>query len=42
MYDAVDARRPTLAQLHSKRIKPLDFEQLRAVAHYLAGMDSDR
>ena len=36
MYDSVDGRRPTLTQLHSKVIKPLDFEQLRAVAAFLA------
>lgn len=39
MYDSVDARRPALAQLHSKRIKPLDFEQLRAIANYLSRID---
>ena len=36
MYDAVDGRRPALPQLHSKRIAPLDFNQVRAVADYLA------
>jgi cytochrome c553 len=36
MYDSVDTRRPALAQLHSKRIKPLEFEQLRAIANFLA------
>jgi len=36
MYDAVDERRPTLARLHSERIKPLDFEQLHAVAEFLS------
>lgn len=40
MYDAVDGRRPTLAQLHSQRIKPLDFEQLHAVADYLSQLGS--
>jgi cytochrome c553 len=39
MYDSVDGRRPSLAQLHSKRIKPLDFEQLRAIASYLSQLD---
>jgi cytochrome c553 len=39
MYDSVDGRRPSLAQLHSKRIKPLDFEQLRAIANFLSRMD---
>jgi cytochrome c553 len=36
MYDAVDGRRPALSRLHGKRIAPLDFEQIRAVADYLA------
>jgi len=36
MYDAVDGRRPALPALHSKRIAPLDFEQVRAVADFLA------
>jgi cytochrome c553 len=40
MYDAVDDRRPALARLHSARIKPLDFEQLRAVANYLSQVGS--
>jgi cytochrome c553 len=39
MYDSVDGRRPSLAQLHAKRIKPLDFEQLRAIADYLARIE---
>lgn len=39
MYDSVDGRRPTLAQLHSKRIKPLDFEQLRAIADFLSRVE---
>jgi cytochrome c553 len=36
MYDAVDGRRPALPRLHSRRIAPLDFEQVRAVSDYLA------
>jgi cytochrome c553 len=32
MYDAVDGRRPALPRLHSERIAPLDFEQVRAVS----------
>ena len=36
MYDAVDGRRPALSRLHSKRLAPLDFEQIRAVSDYLA------
>jgi cytochrome c553 len=40
MYDAVDGRRPTLTRLHSKRIKPLDFEQLHAVADFLSQLGS--
>jgi cytochrome c553 len=39
MYDSVDGRRPSLAQLHAKRIKPLDFEQLRAIADFLARVE---
>jgi cytochrome c553 len=40
MYDAVDGRRPTLTRLHSQRIKPLDFEQLHAVADYISQLDA--
>ena len=40
MYDAVDGRRPTLTQLHSQKIKPLDFEQLHAVADFLSQLGS--
>jgi cytochrome c553 len=36
MYDAVDGRRPALPRLHSERIAPLDFQQVRAVSDYLA------
>jgi cytochrome c553 len=36
MYDAVDGRRLTLPRLHSQRIEPLDFEQVRAISDYLA------
>jgi cytochrome c553 len=36
MYDAVDGRRPTLPALHSQRIEPLDYEQVRSVADFLA------
>jgi cytochrome c553 len=36
MYDAVDGRRPALSRLHSKRIAPFDFEQVRAISDYLA------
>lgn len=36
MYDAVDGRRMTLPRLHSKRIAPLDFEQVRAVSDFLS------
>ena len=42
MYDAVDGRRPALAQLHSQRIKPLDFEQLHAVAGFLSQLGSGK
>lgn len=36
MYDAVDGRRVTLPKLHSQRIAPLDFQQVRAVSDYLS------
>jgi cytochrome c553 len=36
MYDSVDERRPRLALLHTGSVKPLDFEQLRAVAEFLS------
>ena len=39
MYDAVDGRRPALPRLHSQRIAPLDFQQVRAVADFLARID---
>ena len=39
MYDAVDGRRPTLPQLHSKKIAPLDFEQVRAISDFLSRID---
>jgi cytochrome c553 len=39
MYDAVDQRRPALAQLHSKHIKPLNFEELRDIAIFLSRVD---
>lgn len=44
MYDAVDGRRPALPRLHSQRIAPLDFQQVRAVSDYLAriGWDSGK
>jgi cytochrome c553 len=41
MYDAVDGRRPALPPLHSQRIEPLDFEQVRAVSDYLARVGRD-
>jgi len=36
MYDAVDGRRPALPRLHSSRIAPLDFNEVRAVSDYLS------
>jgi cytochrome c553 len=39
MYDAVDGRRPTLQAVHPRKIEPLDFEQVRAVADYLSRID---
>jgi cytochrome c553 len=41
MYDAVDGRRPPLSRLHSKRLAPLDFEQVRAVSDFLARIGWD-
>jgi cytochrome c553 len=40
MYDSVDGRRPSLAKQHAQRIKPLDFEQLRAIADFLSRLGS--
>jgi cytochrome c553 len=39
MYDAVDGRRPTLQAVHPRKIEPLDFEQVRAVADYLSRIE---
>lgn len=39
MYDSVDGRRPSLAKLHAEQIKPLDFEQLRAIAEFLSQVE---
>lgn len=39
MYDAVDGRRLNLDPVHKDKIKPLDFEQVRAVSDYLARID---
>ena len=36
MFDAVDGRRPTMERVHSPKIEPLNFEQVRAVADYLS------
>jgi cytochrome c553 len=41
MYDAVDGRRPALPTLHSQRIAPLDFEEVRAVSDFLARIGWD-
>jgi cytochrome c553 len=41
MYDAVDGRRPTLQLVHPRKIEPLDFEQVRAVADYLSRIEWD-
>jgi len=41
MYDAVDGRRPALPALHSQRIEPLNYEQVRAVSDYLARVGWD-
>jgi cytochrome c553 len=39
MYDAVDNRRPTLQEVHPRKIAPLDFEEVRAVADYLSRIE---
>jgi cytochrome c553 len=39
MYDSVDERRPKLARLHTKSIKPLNFEALREIAIFLSRSD---
>jgi cytochrome c553 len=39
MYDAVDGRRPTLQRVHPRKIEPLDFEQVQAVADYLSRVE---
>jgi cytochrome c553 len=39
MYDAVDGRRLNLSPVHKDKIKPLDFEQVRAVSDYLARIE---
>jgi cytochrome c553 len=36
MYDAADGRRPALPGVHAKRIAPLDFNEVRAVADYIS------
>ena len=36
MYNAVDGRRAELPALHSQRIEPLNYEQVRAVSDFLA------
>ena len=36
MYDAVDGRRPTLVEIHARKIEPLDFDQVRGIADYLS------
>jgi hypothetical protein len=36
MYDAVDERRPTLVEIHARRIQPLDYDQVRGIADYLS------
>jgi cytochrome c553 len=39
MYDAVDGRRPAMPRVHPRKIEPLDFEQVRAVADYLSRIE---
>jgi cytochrome c553 len=39
MYDAVDGRRLNLNHVHTEKLEPLDFEQVRAVSDYLARIE---
>jgi cytochrome c553 len=39
MYDAVDGRRPTLVEVHQRKIEPLDFDQVRGIADYLSRIE---
>ena len=39
MYDAVDRRRPTLVEVHQRKIAPLDFDQVRGIADYLSRIE---
>jgi cytochrome c553 len=41
MYDAVDGRRPAMPRVHPRKLEPLDFEQVRAVADYLSRIEWD-
>lgn len=41
MYDSVDGRRPAMPRVHPRKIEPLDFEQVRAVADYLSRIEWD-
>lgn len=36
IYDAVDARRPALAESHRRRLAPLSFEEVQGVTDYLS------
>jgi cytochrome c553 len=36
IYDAVDGRRPHLANSHGKRFKPLEFEEVQGLSDYLS------
>jgi cytochrome c553 len=39
MYDAVDGRRPTLVEVHGRKIQPLDYDQVRGIADYLSRIE---
>jgi cytochrome c553 len=39
MYDAVDGRRPTLVDVHGRKIQPLDYDQVRGIADYLSRIE---
>jgi cytochrome c553 len=39
LYDAADGRRPTLVDVHQRKIQPLDFDQVRGIADYLSRIE---
>jgi cytochrome c553 len=41
MYDSVDGRRPTLSRAHARRIKPMIYDDVKAVADFLSRVGWD-